>query len=187
MKGVIFNLLERFIVDGWGDAVYEEILAGCPLHTQGVYVGPATYPDADLFAIVGKACERLGLPAATALHAFGRYLAPRLAARVPGLVAGHAHPKTLLQAIDSVIHVEVRKLFKDAQPPRLTWTDPGPDELVLHYASARPLCGLVGGLIEGTGELFSVPLTQTQVRCRDDGAATCDFEVRFGAASGLAA
>jgi len=187
MKGVIFNLLERFIVDGWGDHVYDEILAGCPLHTQGAFVGPATYPDADLFAIVGKTCERLGLPPATALHAFGRYLAPRLAERVPGLVAAHAHPKTFLQTIDDVIHVEVRKLFKDAQPPRVTWTDPGPDQLVLHYSSTRPLCGLVGGLIEGTGLMFAVPLTQTQIRCRAQGAPTCDFEVRFAAASGLAA
>lgn len=188
MKGVIFNLLESFIVDGWGEDAYDEILSGCPLHGDGAFIGPATYPDADLFAIVERTCARLGLAPAVALHAFGRYLTPRLAARVPALVADHRHPKTFLQAVDKIIHVEVHKLLVGALTPRLTWTDPGPDALLLHYSSARGLCALAGGLIEGTGDLFGVPVTQTEVRCRRDGAPTCDFDVRFHAvAAGRAA
>lgn len=187
MKGVIFNVLESFIVDGWGEQAYDDILAMCPLSTKGVFVGPATYPDADLFAIVGQACARLGVPLPVALRAFGKYLGPRLAARVPTLVAAHHHPKSFLMAIDDIIHVEVRKLFRDAQPPRLTTTDTGPDSLTVHYASSRNLCGLVSGLLDGTSDLFGVTIAHDHVRCRADGAPTCDFELRFGAAREQAA
>ena len=181
MKGVVFNLLESFITDGWGEDTYDAIMARCPLHTKEPFIGPGTYPDADLLAIVGKTVEKLGIGVPEALHAFGKYCFPRLAARVPTFMAGHTHPKPFLFTIDSVIHVEVKKLFKGANTPRITCRDTGTDELVLRYESARKMCQLSTGLLEGSGDYFQTPLTWTELQCMNNGADACEFRVVFAA------
>lgn len=180
MKGVVFNLLEGFITDGWGEETYDAILSRCPIHARGPFVGPGTYPDADLMAIVATTVEKLGVGLPEALHAFGKYCFPRLAARVPTFMAGHHHPKSFLFTLDSVIHVEVRKLFRDARPPRILCRDTGPDELVLRYESERKLCTLATGLLEGAGEYFATPLTWTETQCASRGADACELRVVFG-------
>ncbi|MBX3209977.1 MAG: heme NO-binding domain-containing protein [Labilithrix sp.] len=181
MKGVIFNLLEGFITDGWGEETYDAILSRCPLHTKEPFIGPGTYPDADLFAIVGKTTEKLGIPVADALHAFGKYCFPRLAERFPVFVQGHTHPKSFLKTIDTVIHVEVRKLFKGAVTPRITFVDPGPDALVLRYESTRKVCALMTGLLAGAGEYFATPMSWDETQCTSHGADACEFHISFPA------
>jgi hypothetical protein len=181
MKGVIFNLLEDFITQGWGEDAYEEILALCPFHGQEPFVGPKTYPDADLLALVARASEKLGVPVPDAIHAFGRYLFPRLATKYPIFLDGYAHPKPFLKTINDVIHVEVRKLFKDAEPPSITWSDAGPDGLVLRYVSKRRLCDLMGGLLDGAADWFKTPIHYAHKRCMKDGADACELHLTFSA------
>lgn len=179
MKGIVFNILEDFICEGWGEDVYDEILGRCPLHTKEPFVGPHTYPDADLLMIVGKAAERLGLPVPDAIQAFGKFCFPRLAAKYPVFLKGHEHPKTFLKTIEGVIHVEVRKLLRDADPPRITFVDLGPDTLMLNYASKRALCPLFVGLLEGVADHFRTPIHRRETACMLKGAPACEFHLTF--------
>ena len=126
MKGVIFNLVEKFITENWGEEKYEEVLSLCSLQTKEPFVGPGTYPDADLISIVGKASEVLGVSVPDALKAFGKFMLPQLIAKFPNFVTPYKNPKDFLMTIDSVIHVEVRKLYRDADTPKFTFTDPVP-------------------------------------------------------------
>jgi predicted hydrocarbon binding protein len=183
MKGIIFNLLEDFITEGWGEETYDQILSRCPLHATGPFVGPGTYADADLMTIVAKTTERLGISVPEAVHAFGKYCFPRLAAKFPMFVEGHTHPKSFLKTIDAVIHVEVRKLFKDAEPPTMRFVDPSPDELLITYISKRKLCTLMEGLLDGTAEYFKTPIRYGQSACVLRGAETCEFHLTFGRAA----
>ncbi len=179
MKGVIFNLLEDFITDGWGEQAYEEIFAQCPLQTKEAFVGLNSYPDADLLTIVAKAAAQFDISVSDAVRAFGKYCLPKLVAKYPIFVAGHRHPKTFLMSIDNVIHVEVRKLLKDAEPPRMFFVDPAPDQLILRYVSKRQLCPLVSGLLDGTAEYFRTPIGHTQTQCTQSGASACEFHLTF--------
>jgi hypothetical protein len=54
MKGVVFNLLEEFIIANSDEDTYEEILDECTFVTDGPFVGPGTYPDEYLIMLVGK-------------------------------------------------------------------------------------------------------------------------------------
>lgn len=179
MKGVIFNILEDFISEGWGGEVYEQILGACPLHTKEPFVGPGTYPDADLLAIVGKATEKLDVPTHVALIAFGTYAFPKLAGRYPASLNGHSHPRTFLKTIDDVIHVEVRKLMRDANPPRILCHDLGENRMQVSYQSTRKLCPVFRGLLQGCCNHFEVPISYQETACMNDGAEACTFEVTF--------
>ena len=183
MKGIVFNLLEGFVADTWGAEKYEEILALCPLMTKQPFVGPGTYPDADLITIATKAAEILDLPLPDALRAFGRYCLPHLMGRMPQLRSQYTNPKSLLLAVEEVVHVEVRKLMPAAVTPTFVYDSLLSDRIVLYYQSERKLCFFMEGLLEGLALEYQTDLDCRQSRCMHAGAPNCRFEIEFPARS----
>lgn len=182
MKGVVFRALEDFIVENWGEAVYEEVLARCPVATPaGAYVGPESYPDGELYAIVDKTCEILQVEPPVAVQAFGRFLYHRLASMHPEFVRGYDSPAAVLRHINPVIHVEVRKMMRDADPPRMYVQEREGGVLTLEYHSERKLCTLLRGLIDGLAESFGQRVEYRELSCSHHGAPHCTFELRFAA------
>lgn len=179
MKGVVFNILESFISEGWGDQTYEDILAMCPLSTKEPFVGPGTYPDSDLMTIAAKAAEKLGLPLDAALRAFGKYAFPKLAEQGTQFVDSQPTARDFLLSVDSVIHVEVRKLMPKAITPAFRYEDTGPDSLVIHYSSARKLCKFMEGLLDGVAEHYGTVIEHSQSQCMHEGAPHCTFVLKF--------
>ncbi len=180
MKGVVFNIFEDFICEGWGDEAYEALLKACPVHQDG-YVGPESYPDADMIALVTKACERFGVDGPDALRAFGKFMLPKLVEKFPKFVDGHTHPKSFLMSVEDVIHVEVRKLFKDAVTPSFGYENTAPDRLVIKYTSDRQMCHLMEGLLDGVAAHYKTTIEHSQTQCMHDGAGSCDFDLKFAA------
>ena len=178
MKGVVFNIFEEFVVNGWGDEAYEALLDCCPLHGNGVFIGPGTYPDADLIALVGKACEAFEVDPPDALRAFGRFMFHRLVQKFPVFVERH-DARSFLLSIHDICHIEIRKLFPEAVTPSFTYHEPGDGTLEIEYRSERRLCFLMEGLIAGAAEYFGTPIEVNQRACMHDGAECCVFELAF--------
>ena len=63
MKGVIFNLLELFVDQEAGEGAFDEAIDALSLPSGGVFVGPKTYPDTELLALVTYFSEKLNVPA----------------------------------------------------------------------------------------------------------------------------
>ena len=180
MKGVVFNLFEDFIVQTFGDAAWEAILEKSPHDARGVKVGPGTYPDGHLFAMVGAACEVSGLPVDTAVRAFGKFLFGGLARKYPAVAGRFPDAVSMLTGIDSVIHVEVNKLLPGAVTPTILCSEDA-QGLVLRYSSSRSLCTLMEGLLDGMAEHFKVDLQWTHDVCCKRGAAACELRLTLGA------
>ena len=178
MKGVVFNIFEDFVVEGWGEEAYDSLLDMCPMHARGPFVGPGTYPDADLIALVTKACERFGVSAPDALRAFGAFMFPKLAQKFPMFLEKH-DAKSFLMSVHDVIHVEVRKLYPEAVTPSFHYEDRGDDGLTIHYSSPRKLCLLLEGLLDGVGQHFETKIHFSHDQCMHDGAEACVFGLKF--------
>ncbi len=179
MKGIIFNLLEQFISENWGDKVYEEILNECSLETKGPFVGPEGYPDSDLMAIVSKGVEKSGVALPELLRKFGRFCFPIMAEKFPDFVTPYKHPRDFLKAADSIIHLEIKKLWEDAKPPGFVFREPDSDRLIMEYRSERKLCKFMEGLIEGIGDYYNTPIQYRQTRCMLNGEDMCEFDLTF--------
>jgi len=179
MKGIIFNLLEDFIVEGWGAEKFERAFERCPIQAQVPYVGPSTYPDAHLLAIIDAVSAELGIGSAEAIRGFGRFAFPRLAEKFSVFVREYQHPKPFLKTVHGIIHLEVRKVYVNSEPPLITFQDPAPDRLLMQYTSRRNLCPFFAGLVEGSGDYFKVPIALTQTQCTLAGAASCEFSLQF--------
>ena len=59
-----------------------------------------------------------------------------------------------LRSIEDVIHVEVRKLYPDAELPSFDYESVHDDELLMVYRSNRHFADLAAGLIQGCIEHF---------------------------------
>ena len=184
MKGIIFNQLEAMVTEQLGADAWETLLEQSTLQTKdGLFVGPKTYPDEDLFALVATASKVTGKPVEELVQAYGRFLFPRLAAGYPSFLRPGMTAKTFLMSVDKVIHIEVRKLHADAGLPSLSYEDPGEGRLVILYQSPRKLCDLAIGLIEGVGTHFKTVVTLQQTACMKRGDDACRLECTFSPAT----
>lgn len=57
--------------------------------------------------------------------------------------------------VESYIHMEVKKLYSDAELPSFICVSPNPGRLEMTYRSARNLPDLAEGLIQGTADYFN--------------------------------
>lgn len=179
MKGIIFNITEDFISEKFGDDKYDEIMKSCSLITKEPFVGPGTYPDEDMMQIVVKSTQVLKMEVAEFVKQLGRYTFFKLAELFPDYVTPYNHPKDFLKTVEDIIHVEVRKLYKDTQLPTFQYQEPSPNELIITYYSKRKLYALMEGLIEGVGEYFKHPIKQTHFVYQKDDKELCDFKLTF--------
>ncbi|WP_261841203.1 heme NO-binding domain-containing protein [Aliamphritea ceti] len=177
MKGVIFNILEEMVIDKCGMMAWNDILD--KLGQDGVYTAGKSYPDDKLFALVGEVSARLELPAEAVVGAFGEFLFDQLARRYPVFLETQATLKDFLKSIDSVIHVEVRKLYESPDLPTISYREPEANTLVMEYRSPRQLCLLAEGLIRGAASRYKESIEMTHPVCTHQGADHCDLIIKF--------
>lgn len=180
MKGVIFTTFEAFVIDRFGEEFLDELFEASELKTDEAFVAPGTYPDEDLLSLVANASRMAGLEPATALRAFGRFAFPRLALSLPDLRAEYETPRELLRNVDDIIHVEVRKLWPEAETPRILVLEESEAAMRVRYVSERGLCAVFEGLVAGLGDFFTVSIESEHLECLHDGANACEFEIRIG-------
>jgi hypothetical protein len=152
MKGVIFNVFENFIVETFDEESWEAVLDDND--SDGVFVSPKTYDDQTFMNLVTSAITLKNLVPGDAIRLFGKYLLPVLMKNGGDLVSHYTNSLELLLELDSIIHVEVRKLMDGAEPPKFTVKQLDDTTVSIHYQSKRNLPDLVEGLIEGSAAFF---------------------------------
>jgi hypothetical protein len=179
MKGIMFNALENFISTQYGEETLEEIMEKSKLITQAPFVGPGTYPDEDFQAIISETVNTLSLDKGELMRTFGRFTFTEFRTRFPQFLQSFDHPAAFLKTVESIIHVEVRKLMEDAYLPTFQYKEPAERELIITYFSKRKMYKLMEGIIEGVAEHFGIGIHQTQVIYQKEGQEYCDFHLRF--------
>jgi hypothetical protein len=158
VKGIVFTeFLEMVETAHSADMVDAVIADAAPPH-GGAYTAVGTYPAAEMGALVGALARRSGTPAPELLRRFGRHVFGRFAVTYPDFFAGIDDVLDFLSRIESVIHIEVLKLYPDAELPTLETAATGPDGLRLTYRSPRCMADFAEGLIEGAGVHFRQPI-----------------------------
>jgi hypothetical protein len=183
MKGIVFNLLEQVVVRHHGDTVWEELLENSDL--PGTYTSLGSYPDEEIMRLVGTASEMLRIPPADVLRWFGRNAMPLLSERFPIFFTPHRNTLSFLKSVNDIIHPEVRKLYAGAGCPHFAFRDMPDGALNIGYNSARKLCALAHGFIEGAADHFHEHADVEHVTCMNKGDARCEINVRTFSKSGM--
>ncbi len=145
MKGIVFREFLEMVEESFGMNVADRIIQESELPSGGAYTSVATYDHREILTLVGKLHEQTQVPVPDLVRAFGRHLFHRFVALYPGFFVGVPSAFAFLQRIDGIIHVEVRKLYPDAELPAFDCEPLGSDRLAMIYRSQRPFVELAEG------------------------------------------
>ena len=177
MKGVIFNVLEEMVTKECDLATWNLVLEECA--AEGIYTAGESYPDSELFLLVESISRHTGIAQESLIGAFGEFLFQQLAARYPIFVESESTLKSFLKSVDSVIHMEVKKLYDSPGLPSFTYFEPSEDQLIMKYTSPRKLCILAEGLIRGAATYYKTDISISHPVCMHKGSDHCDLIIRF--------
>lgn len=175
MKGIVFTEFLEFSEQRFGAAAVDRVIMAADLPHGGAYTAVGTYDHRELVTILGRLSHEISTPAPVLLQEFGTYLFGVLALAYPALIQPSKDAFALLASIEGVIHFEVCKLYPDAQLPRFTYEQFGPDRMILNYNSERSFADLAEGLLRGCFAHFG-----ERVRIeREDLSGGAGTQVRF--------
>lgn len=184
MKGIVFTEFIEMMEAEFGPTLADRIitLAGTP--TAGAYTAVGTYNHAEMLAMVTALSRESGIPAPELARAFGVFLFKRFVTLYPHFFEGVTNALEMLERIDGAIHLEVRKLYADAELPRVLCDYDSHGNMRLTYRSARPFADLANGLIHGCVEHFGQPVHVRRLDNPSTGDGTwAEFELTPSSAS----
>lgn len=169
MKGVVFTEFMELVESRMGLDMLDRIITEAELPNDGAYTSVGTYDHAELVRLVMALSNATGMPIPALIHLFGQHLFQRFSESYPVLFQDAHGVFDFLSHIDDVIHVEVRKLYPDAELPSLPCTRLSPNELELLYSSPRGFADLAAGLIDGCIAHYQEPIKVTRTDLEKEG------------------
>ena len=118
--------------------------------------------------------ENTGLSIDTLLLVYAEHFFGVIEKSYPGLLATYKDPIEMLASIENHIHVEVRKIYPDAELPTFTVIEKTENSLIMDYRSSRAMHHFGLGLMNKTFEHFNSMATIKLKKMKEDGT-----EVRF--------
>jgi len=173
MKGIVFTEFLEMVEQEFEPAMVETILERANLPSGGAYTSVGTYDHAEIVELVAQLSTATGTPPADLIRTFGHYLFGRFVHLFPSYFDGIDSALGFLPRVHDYVHVEVRKLYPDAELPSFVCRSGGGADLEMVYRSKHPFPDLAEGLILGCVDHFhdSMQLHREDFR-DDDGRAT---------------
>lgn len=155
MKGIVFTEFLEMVEERFGFSTVDQIIESSDLPSGGVYTAVGTYETSELFSLVSQLSTNAEIPVPELLRLYGHHLFTRFAAGFAHFFVDVDDSFVFLEQIDNYIHIEVRKLYPDAELPKIRTERPEHNQLQLFYTSERRMAQFALGLIEGCGMHFN--------------------------------
>lgn len=133
----------------FGEAVLEDVIEAANLPNGGAYTSVGSYPATEMRSLVHQLSLRSTLSQSELLEKFGQALFKGLHRAYPHFFK-ESDVFDFLSTIHTHIHVEVKKLYNDAELPNLLVIERTPERLVLLYESPRKMGDLARGLLQAS-------------------------------------
>lgn len=173
MKGAVFTGFSEFIEKKYGLLAWLQTIENCRLESNAEYLSTEVYDDQEFFTIASRFAADHGVSAEMLFRDFGHYFFASLISIAKKHVEQIDNLFDFLEAVDSVIHIEVRKADPLAYTPTLLYDKPSDNVLLMRYISKRKMCFFAEGLILGAADYFKQPVTLSQTQCMCKGDNHC--------------
>ena len=171
MKGMVFTEFLEMVEDRFGLEDADAIIEASGSPNGGSYTAVGNYDYTEMVHMVVALSERSGIAIEALLHAFGEHLFTVFNRKYGSFFEGVNSAFEFLASIEDTIHVEVRKLYPDAELPEFAYPERTDTRLVMDYKSTRPLAHFAHGLVDGCIKHFGDPVT-VSMQDLSDGAGT---------------
>ncbi|WP_394247147.1 heme NO-binding domain-containing protein [Vibrio profundi] len=168
MKGIIFTEFLELVEAKFGLEMLNEVLELSD--DQGVYTSVGSYDHRNLVKLIVNLSKKTNIDPATLQSVFGEAVFKNLLASLPDQAGIKDSNNTFqfVRHVEEYIHVEVKKLYPDAQPPAFDFLSQDEVNLEFDYKSARCMSHVCLGLLEGCASYFGERLNITMTPQNDD-------------------
>ena len=174
MKGIVFTEFLELVEDKFGLEMVDNIISNSNLESKGIYTSVGTYSFSEMLQLLQHLSKNTGLSIDDLLLVYAEHFFGVIKESYPGLLATYKDPIEMLSSIENHIHVEVRKIYPDAELPTFTVIQKTENSLIMDYSSSRAMHHFGLGLMNKTFEYFNSTATIKLEKIKDDGT-----EVRF--------
>ena len=174
MKGIVFTEFLDLVEDKFGLETVDEIIEKSELKTDGVYTSIGTYAFSDMLQLLQNLSEKTKITIDELLLIYGEHFFSVLEKSYPDLLATYKDPIEMISSIENHIHVEVRKIYPDAELPTFEVIEKKENSLVLIYRSSRAMHHFGLGLMNKTFEHFNSTASIQLEKVKENGT-----EVKF--------
>ncbi|GAB1855962.1 nitric oxide sensor HnoX [Flavobacteriaceae bacterium MHTCC 0001] len=174
MKGIVFTEFLDLVEHKFGLEMVDKIINSSNLESGGIYTAVGTYKFSEMLQLLQHLSENTDIPANDLLLVYGEHFFSVLEENYTDLLAKYAEPIDMLSSIENHIHVEVRKIYPDAELPTFTVIEKTDTSLIMIYKSSRAMHHFGLGLMNKTFEHFNATATIVLEKIKEDGT-----EVKF--------
>lgn len=178
MKGVVFTEFLDFVDGRLGADMVDDIIDDAAPPNGGAYTAIGTYPHTEMGALVGALAKRTGLNSPELLSMFGHHLCKRFVLKFPHFFEAKGNLFDFLESVDNHIHVEVHKLYPDAELPKFRLIPRDDHSIDLDYTSCRPLESLAEGMIRAAADHYAEPIAIEKSRIEDGSGGFVRFSIK---------
>jgi hypothetical protein len=169
MKGIVFTEFLSLVEDKFGLETVDEIIQKSDLPSKGIYTSIGTYNFSEMLSLLLHLSEKTSLSIDELLYTYAEHFFGVLVGTYGELLNRYKDPIEMLASIENHIHVEVRKIYPDAELPTFTVLEKTDNKLVLEYMSSRAMYSFGLGLMHKTFEHFGQKAEITLDKIKSDG------------------
>lgn len=179
MKGVIFTEFLEMVEQNFGLEMVDRLVTRSDMESNCAYTSVGTYDHAELVELVVGLSEETDASCKELVFGFAQHLFASFTKKYSSILGGINSSFELLESIEGFIHVEVRKLYPDAELPEITFTQIDPNHSELIYRSARPFADLCEGLIRACGKHYGEALAIERTELDSATGSAAKFEINL--------
>lgn len=174
MKGIVFSEFLNLVELKFGLEMVDKIINQSKLKSGGAYTTVGTYEFSEMLQLLQNLSSNTGLQIDDLLLTYGEHFFEVLKRDYAGMLASYNDPINMLSSIENHIHIEVRKIYPDAELPTFEVLEKTRKKLVMLYKSSRAMHHFGLGLMNKTFEHFNASADIILEKVKEDGT-----EVKF--------
>lgn len=168
MKGIIFTEFLAMVESKFGDEMVDTIIEESNLPSKGAYTSVGTYHHMELFSLVSRLSHHSNLEIQELVRTYGIYVFTTFTKAYSYMFKDVSDAFSFLDKIEDGIHVDVLKLYPEAELPKINVIRADKNSLILIYQSERQLADFAEGLIIGCLDHFNEEATIKRENLSED-------------------
>jgi hypothetical protein len=174
LKGIIFSEFLNLVEAKFGLETVDEIIEKSDLESEGIYTSIGTYSFSEMLQLLNHLSSKTNILIDDLLLIYAEHFFSVIEDSYPGLLASYKDPIEMISSIENHIHVEVRKIYPDAELPTFIVKEKNKNSLTMIYKSSRAMHHFGLGLMNKTFEYFNSKASIVLEKIKENGT-----EVRF--------
>ncbi len=178
MKGIVFTEFLDLVESKFGLEMVDKIISSSDLESGGSYTSIGTYEFSDMLQLITNLSNNTDISVDDLLLIYGEHFFSVLKSSYPAMLAEYSGSLELLSSIENHIHVEVRKIYPDAELPSFEILSRSDDSLRMVYRSSRAMHMFGLGLMRSTFKHFNQKSDIQYEKIEEDGSVV-EFKVQL--------